>query len=182
MFKYRDNTLCFRVVDNQFALRQIQFQVKSYYITSGQDPDREVKEGLTRSASNTLPNGVALEVSFRIGRKNSASTARWFAEQVKSNQTTFNHNPDELNFALLGKLSIVTAIANAPSNLPVDVFDDIILAQGHTENGSNNWWFGGKNCVYYGCHRVRTQSARGLTYEFRRGGNLPVSEVQIIRS
>lgn len=150
-------------------------------ITDGQDPKNDNYPGMVV----TMPM-VPASLSFEVGRKGSGQVADWFASHIASNQNTFNHNPDDLNFAFLGALRFSFATGKSYT------FNDIALAQGHTENGANNWWFGGKNCgylqgaaipghwgQYYDTNLVRCtgtdQYGQAVWADFMRGGAGPIS-------
>lgn len=167
--KYHDNSVVICLSSGRdYSLIEGSYRVNDFYITSGQDPKGKVYKGLT----NTF--GSDGKMSFQVGRKGNSSPASWFKGQVKASQTTFNHNPRDLNFAFLGKLELTIKGGLLGSNVETFEFSDIVIAQGHTV-GSNNWWFGGKNCKHIGNNTVSCLgvSASGMTLEFhfRRGEN-----------
>ena len=164
--EYRNNEVTFSVSSN--TLVKGSFTVEDYSITDGQDPKNHIQKGFTANCGN---DGV---FTFSIGRKGSSQVADWFKGQVSANNTTFNHDPDDLNFAMLGTLTLEF------SDNKVCKFFNIMLAQGHA-GASNNWWFGGKQAVYIGGNKVICGAINGdivELVEFERGGN-GVSEVGV---
>ncbi|KAH6912965.1 hypothetical protein BKA70DRAFT_1265639 [Coprinopsis sp. MPI-PUGE-AT-0042] len=146
------------------------FTVEEFSITDGQDPDGRNRAGDTRFIS---PDGFG--IYFHSGRKGSTQVRDWFVSRVSSGQTTFNHDPDLLNFAFLGKMWFVFS-GNGLVKERFDM-DKTMLAQGRSFT-SNNWWFGGRNCNHIGNDEVRCRLTRvsrpdqgGWEMVFKRGGN-----------
>jgi len=163
--EYRDNEVFFAVTSNN--LSKGSFTVNEFSITDGQDPNGHIYKGFTASC------GSDGKFIFSIGRKGSKSVAEWFSARVPANRTTFDHDPGELNFAMIGTL--VLEIGNK-----VCTFYNVALAQGHS-GASNNWWFGGQQAMYNGGDTViNGASSNGIIelVEFMRGGN-SVDQVKV---
>lgn len=158
--EYRNNEVVF--ASGTGSLVKGSFTVKDFSVTDGQDPDHHIRQGFSSYC------GSDGKFNFSIGRKGSKKVAEWFSRQVNKNNTTFNHNPDDLNFAMLGTLVLEF------QNNKIFTFNNIVLAQGHSA-GSNNWWFGGTDCHNIGGNKVNTvvKSNKGPLNEFifLRGGN-----------
>ncbi|EJL74800.1 hypothetical protein [Chryseobacterium populi] len=163
--EYRDNEVIFASTSNKLVKGS--FTVSQFSVTDGQDPKGHIYAGFTASC------GSDGKFSFSIGRKGSKTVADWFSARVPGNKTTFNHKPDELNFAMIGTL--VLEFSNA-----VCTFYNVALAQGHA-GASNNWWFGGQQAMYNGSDSVIYGAlSNGLVQlvSFQRGGN-DVNEVKV---
>lgn len=140
--KYHPNTV--QIIGRGFELYKENesygdFVIKDFYVTDGQDPDGNIKIGDTYHLNK---DG---EMTFYVGRKKDSDTADFWKKYIKPECNTLNKNPDELNFAILGTLTL-----NVSSNTYGKhriVYEDICIAQGH--NIQNNWWFGGKKDCYY---------------------------------
>ena len=146
-----------------YKLLEATYTISDFSITNGQDPDHVNKVGQVR-------NFVG-DVTFRVGRKGSSQVATWWRNHIASYQNTFNKGPDDLNFAFIGKLSIVLTGGSLGGAQERFTLDDIAFAQGHAID--NNWWFGGKNCSYLSDNTVRAaaKSANKGTwhFDFHRG-------------
>jgi len=144
------------------------YTVKDFSIASGQDPDNHIYSGLK------VEFGQDGKMSFRVGRKGSDETAKWFNERVHSDQTTFNHTADKLNFAFLGTLELTLTGGFLQDVKKTFIFEGIAIAQGHAGT-SNNWWFGGKCCSHIGGNQVlvkgKVKGGPGVKFRFHRGGN-----------
>jgi hypothetical protein len=173
--RYHDNEVYINVSpDSKYRITGGSYKIKSFSITSGQDPDNNIRRGVE------IPLGKDGKMSFRLGRKGDDSVATWFKSEVKANRTTFNDIPDDLNFAFSGKLKLTLEGGILGNESETFVLDDIVIAQGH-KWGSNNWWFGGKNCKYIGKKTVSCScsSSTGMVMDFKflRGGN-DVDEIE----
>lgn len=158
------------------------FLVKDFSITDKQDPGTNLgPRPLLGSQNNQY-------FEFYVGRKGSSKVANWFASRISSSQNTFDKNPGDLNFAFLGDLTLTLNLKQPDptgSYRQTVVFDDIVLAQGHS-GSTNNWWFGGKNCHYdkdnmVYCAGTATTGQRVFAY-FWRGGNSSSDDIVNIRS
>ena len=87
-----------------------------------------------------------------------------FVSKVGAGQTTFNHNPDDLNFAFLGKMWFIFS-GNGLVNERFDI-DKTMLAQGRSGT-SNNWWFGGESCEVCGGPSCPRDTVNCLGYDER---------------
>ena len=101
------------------------FEVKDFCITEGQDPDGKIKVGNKYSINNEG------EIVFSVGRKGSEKVAKWWKENIYANQTTFNHDPEDLNFAFIGDLVLNASTSNDVVKKTI-TFKNIGLAQGHS--------------------------------------------------
>ena len=150
---YRDNTLIVSGHFSGFELHQVSYQTTDFSVTTGQDPDNKIYHQLINDF--TL-DSMKARTTFSIGRKNSSEVANWFSKRVPKIRTTINESPRELNFAFIGTFTLT--VSHEDEDWITDrtfVFEDIALAQG-SNYFRNNWWFGGKNCVYLG---LNTESA-----------------------
>ena len=68
------------------------FEVKDFCITEGQDPEGKIKLGNKYSINK---DG---EIVFSVGRKGSKTVADWWKDRMVADHTTFNHDPEELNY------------------------------------------------------------------------------------
>jgi hypothetical protein len=175
---YRDNTVQLPITSSSYNLVSGTYVINSYSITSGQDPNGYIRSGTTKAWA-----GNSSSITFKVGRSGSSSVASWFSNNIKASQTTFNHNPDDLNFAFLGTMKLTLSGGVLGSNQDTYTINDVALAQGHA-GGSNNWWFGGKTCSYQEDNKVHctgTSSAGYVvSFDFRRGGSgNPVDTVEL---
>ncbi len=135
---YHDNDVIF---DFKFA-GQVKnggrYTIADFYVPSAQDPNHHIF--INKVVDMHLTGDDSAKLTFVIGRKGSTHVANWWSNRVNTNECNYNFKPDKLNFAFIGYLT-----------LNVDgkyyVFSDFALAQGHSFI-YNNWWFGGKNCLY----------------------------------
>lgn len=147
------------------------FEVKDFCITEGQDPDGKIKVGNKYSINNEG------EIVFSVGRKGSEKVAKWWKENIYANQTTFNHDPEDLNFAFIGDLVLNASTSNDVVKKTI-TFKNIGLAQGHS-GASNNWWFGGEKMHYIGNNKVAGEDENSIIgLCAHRGGN-GVNEVEV---
>jgi len=151
------------------------YTVTDFMVTPGEDSD--LKVGQIKEFDDT---GL---FSFGVDRSSSASVATWFSERIASNQNTFNHEPDELNFAIMGNLILVIGNVNLPNGEDSFIFTNIALAQGSSFL-SNNWWFGSKTAVWGETNLVTIvgsglNSGKNATITFLRGGGYPVNEIVV---
>ncbi|MDN0123224.1 hypothetical protein QVN60_08495 [Yersinia aleksiciae] len=175
---YHDNTVKLPVTSSGYNLVSGTYVINSYSVTSGQDPDGYIHRGITKIWAGNSSN-----ITFKVGRSGSSSVASWFSSNIKANQTTFNHDPDDLNFAFIGTMKLTLSGGVLGSNQDTYTISDVALAQGHSL-GRNNWWFGGKTCSYQDGNKVRctgTSSAGYVvSFDFRRGGSgNPVDTVEL---
>lgn len=169
MATIRDNDL-YITVPSEYKIINGSYKIKDEKITSGQ-------EGSTRK-NTTLTCGSDGKFVFNVGRKGKDYVASWFNSQVDtSKNTTFGHPAGNLNFAFIGDLSL-----KIQTNLKQETysFKDIVIAQG--KNGSsNNWWFGGRQCMNIGNNQVSMLSdVSSLSFCFKRGGN-SVNHIDILK-
>lgn len=133
-----------------FKIVSTGWRVTGVSVTSGQDPDGNVKVG------QTVKDRRDGKISFRLGRKGSEATANWFKDSSRapSSKNTFNKNPDKLNFAVELDLELGIVWPELTGETEVVVkFPKIVVAQGHAGT-ANNWWFGGNRCSYKALNSV----------------------------
>ncbi|KAH6901018.1 hypothetical protein BKA70DRAFT_1524540 [Coprinopsis sp. MPI-PUGE-AT-0042] len=176
-FKYRDNDVFVPYKGGGgWSVAGGVFTVTERSITEGQDPDNLNKPVMRKVIKDED------KMTFRVGRSKSLNVARWFTKRVLAQANTFNHDPEELNFAFFGSLTFLIF----GNDMEGDAFTipSVVFAQGSTKN-NNNWWFGGETCRHKGDHQVRCRAIRkcnpseGWQMDFRRGGGNPVSTVEI---
>ncbi|KAF9256624.1 hypothetical protein L218DRAFT_1007176 [Marasmius fiardii PR-910] len=176
-FKYHDNEVDFQLAvgSTPIIISSGSFTVTSFMISSGQDPDHRNRIGDVHTfTANTVQDQKFV---FTCGRHGTSEVANFWNTNIPPYRNTFGHTAGDLNFAFLGTLVLTVG--------PYTVtFTDIGLAQGH-DNTSNNWWFGGKNCVRGNGNIVTCtgtdQNGMGATFTFARGNPLgiPVNLVNI---
>jgi len=174
--KYHDNEVFIQVQnDFGYSLKKGSYLVESFSVTPGQDPDGKIYNGLKL---NFESDG---KMSFRVGRKGSETVANWFTNNIPASHTTFNHDPEKLNFAFIGSLNLTVSGGIFGKNEIEFTFPNIALAQG-SDFLSNNWWFGGKDCNNVGSNTVscigKNQNGLTIPFYFLRGGN-SVDKVQV---
>ncbi len=164
---YHDNEVVISL-GGGYSIVSGKYVVNGYSVTSGQDPDGNIHDGLTKTFNI---NG---EMSFRVGRKGSSSVAKWFNGQISEHQNTFGHTAGELNFAFIGTLTLTITGGILGGGQGTYVFEDVAIAQGHS-GASNNWWFGSKHSTYIGNNRVTCEGTNeqgyAVSFTFLRGGN-----------
>lgn len=158
--EYHNNEVTFSVTSND--LIDGSFTVNGFSVTSGQDPDNKIYTGLVAKCES---DG---KFTFSVGRKSSTEVASWFSSQVSGDKTTFDEDPGELNFAMIG-----TLVLNFSNGINC-TFYNIAIAQGHS-GASNNWWFGGQQAMYNGgntviCGASSNQQSNIPLLQFQRGG------------
>ena len=165
---YRDNSVTFSLAGSGYSLVNGSYTVDTFSVTSGQDPQGRIHQGLQASM-----NGGG-GMTFSVGRKGSEGVANWFNAQVPASQTTFGHGAGKLNFAFLGTLRMKLTGGILGGGAETFTFGKVALAQGHS-GASNNWWFGGRNCVNIDSNRVSCEGVdskgSAVSFVFWRGGN-----------
>lgn len=167
--KYHDNDIMLRF--DGFTICEGTFTIKSYSIAKGQDPDECISVG------KVITIGTNGKLTLRVGRMGSREVAQWWKANIPASCTTFNSDPAELNFAVIGDLRI--KLMNADGNTFTMVAEDAAFAQGKSGT-SNNYWFGGKNMTHCEDNKVMvtvcTQGEDVYYFRATRGGN-DVNEV-----
>ncbi len=166
LMTYHDNRIELASLEG-YAILEGSYTITDFSVTDGQDPDGCIYNGLE------VPL-VQNELSFRIGRKGSAKPANWWNATLEAQQTTFDHPAGTLNFALLGTLRLTLTGGILGGGSKTFSFTDVGLAQGRS-GLSNNWWFGGKQCVNIHDNRVLAEGedeiGSSISFCFSRGGN-----------
>lgn len=180
-FSYHDNVVNLPIADH-YSVKDGSFTVESFKISSGQDPDGKIYQGLKVGMS-----GAKNELTFTIGRHKTDEVAKWFTKRVPAGNNTFNKDPGKLNFALMGTLVLdLKASGWVPAQGPF-TFKDIMFAQG-SSGAANNWWFGGKHCTNSYTddkHSVlcfgEDANGRVISFEFKRGGEGSITDVNTVQ-
>lgn len=128
---YHDNSVKFEN-DNIQAGKYV---VKDFYIPSAQDPDHHVKIGTVAHMNIFHHFGI---LYFKLGRKGSTNVANWWKNRVSPDENIYGDDPDKLNFAMLGDLTMTIGGKTY-------IFSDFYLAQGHILV-INPWWIGSREC------------------------------------
>ena len=118
---------------------KVNFQVSRHSITHGQP-----YSGVTAKDN---------AITVKAGRKASQYVSHNFNNWIRGRQNTFDKKPQMLNFAVEGKLTLSGKdISGKIVKNTTVILDDMVLAQGHTAGGRNNWWIGGviANCIVLG--------------------------------
>ncbi|XP_075262431.1 uncharacterized protein LOC142354047 [Convolutriloba macropyga] len=121
-------------------LEKIEFEIKNFSITAGQDPsqDPKISRGEIVKGTNKL--------TFEIGRKASSEVATWFNSLLNPRQHTLGESVSAANFALFGTLKFT--LGSRYNGYEKDYeFEDIAFVQHHVSIWKNNWELGGRNCV-----------------------------------
>ena len=145
------------------------YTIDDFKVSDGQDPDGYIYKGLIASFGS---NGTT---SFKVGRHGTSDVADWFGDKFKSSETTFNHKPDDLNFAFIG-----TLVLNL-SDGDTYTFKDVGLAQG-SSGVNNNWWFASQSGKYLGSHEITfagTRSNGDAVSSVALRGNNDASQIKI---
>lgn len=98
---YRENSVELKCDDSTYTMMNLEFVVREHKVSDGQDPDGGITDGSSRSFK-----GKSGAMVFLCGRQGSSEVAQWFTHHVPGSSTTFNHDPVNLNFALIGDLKI----------------------------------------------------------------------------
>lgn len=169
--KYHDNDVILRFAG--FSLCDgSTFTIKSCCVTKGQDPDGCVNAGKVVTINK---DG---KMTLRVGRKGSKEVAEWWKANIPAGCTTFNKDPGELNFAVIGNLRLNLKTSDG-KEFTMEA-EDAAFAQGKS-GVNNNWWFGGRNMANCEDNKVMVTVCKqddNLYYiRATRGGN-DVNEVK----
>ncbi|KAI1160281.1 hypothetical protein F5B18DRAFT_675986 [Nemania serpens] len=178
---YQDNTVRLLFVST-YKLDDAVFTVTGLSITEGQDPKHKNKIGDVK-----LWSGERASIMWSVGRSKSTQVADFWKKSIKASENTFNHNPEDLNFAFLGEmdLTISGGVFTEPTLFTIGTeFDFGRVAIGQGSSGlTNNWWFGCNLGTNIGGYRIRCPAVSGsgqqLWLDFCRGG--PSNAVNEIR-
>lgn len=142
---YHNNEVSFQNDDIQSG----RYVVKDYSIPSDQDPDHNIKIGTVVNMSIISPcyylEGL---LTFRLGRKGSTDVANWWKNRVSSDENIHHYDPDKLNFAMKGDLTVKISGKSY-------VFSDFYIGQGHWL-WENVWWIGSRECSNTGDDEIMT--------------------------
>jgi hypothetical protein len=171
---YHDNEIIIDPIKNNNS----SFSVNDLAITNGQDPDGYNYKGMQVPINNGIMN-------FKVGRKSSNDVAQWFSNYVKDDQNTFNSEPNDLNFAFKGDLTLGDRQFGFA---PPYTFKDIVLAQeGNYYLFRNRWWLGGEHCSFIGDSKISCEGTdknkKKLNLILKRGSDgLSENTVSILNS
>ncbi|RWA06816.1 hypothetical protein EKO27_g8295 [Xylaria grammica] len=164
---YHDNKVRLPFTAGTYKLDSASFTVTDLSITPGQDPDIK-----NRVRDVKLWNGERGSIQWSVGRSKSTKVAQFWKENIKAGESTFGHNPDELNFAFMGRmdLTISGGVFTVPTTFTIE---KAAIGQG-SSGATNNWWFGCSRGTNVGGYRVRcsamSESGQPLWFYFLRGG------------
>lgn len=168
---YRENRINFAASAGGYMIVSAKYVITGYRITDGQDPSGNITVGTTRIWSGNYGS-----INYSVGRSGSTDVANWFKGIIRSSQNTFNQNPDKLNFAFIGTLTITLTDGPLGDNQITYTLSNIALGQGGL-GGTTDWWFGGKTCRYQGNNVVRcsgtTTAGKTVSFDFFHGDNTP---------
>ena len=154
------------------------FKINNYSVTKDQ----------IKSDSNIKTNEIIAinsdgELTFIVNRKKSTDVASWWTKEIGSKHCTFNEEPEELNFAVLGDLEINVTGGIFGETTKTIKYQNVALAQGHTAT-RNNWWFGGKHFLYLNHNRAISSNENQIECTAIRGteetGDLDVNIVHLV--
>jgi hypothetical protein len=173
---YHDNAVKMVMKNSGYSILGGTYTTSDQSISGGQDPNHKNNPPQTYDVSG---DG---KISFSVGRNGSEAVANWFASRAGGNLNTFGKNPGKLNFAFQGDLTLSIQGAGLSPDQPV-VFKDIFLAQGHS-GSTNNWWFGGFNCMKTAgnsTNEVVCKSANypAMKFTFTRGDYTPLNRTPV---
>lgn len=160
---YHDNDVTIDLDVSGLSIETGSYTISDFKVSDGQDPDGKIYKGLVASFGS---NGT---MTFKVGRHGTSSVADWFKDEFSADQTTFGHDPDDLNFAFIGTLVMELSDGNTYT------YENVGLAQGHS-GASNNWWFASQSGIYIGSDELvfagtRSNGGSALTTKAERGGN-----------
>ena len=155
--EYRDNKIKIINGTSTYIFHTLTYEITDFSVTSGQDPDNKIRIGLINDFTLSRWYG---STTFQVGRKKSSDVADWFMDKIPEYRNIYNNYPGELNFAFIGKLTLVVSSGKGKLiNEGTLTFENVAIAQG-SNFYSNNWWFGGEHCAYTNGHEV---ICRGLS-------------------
>lgn len=137
--RYHDNEVVIVNSGNCTFVRKGIFKIIDCCVTDGQDPNNNIDKGKEFQVET---DGT---ITFRVGRKKSSKVAKWWKEHIPADRNTYQEDPDELNFAMIGELTLYLKGGCFGDSEVTLVLKDVAFAQG-SYGTRNNWWFGGKNC------------------------------------
>lgn len=114
------------------------FEIEDGYITPGQDTENRVKVGNVYE----IQKDGSLEIS--VGHKMSYRTGNWWKSHLLKNQTTRQYYPDQLHYALKGKLTLYLRGAVFGNRKPVKLqIPNFYISHGKDIRGF--FYIGGEN-------------------------------------
>jgi 1-phosphatidylinositol phosphodiesterase len=116
---------------NEVQLRLTGIDIQSFDVTSYSIEDGQPYSGVTVLGD---------KITVHAGRSGSDTVADWFKTMANTGIVvacdTFDRYPSKLNFAVYGTLTFISAGKTF-------VVKNMLLAQGSSARGRNNWWVGG---------------------------------------
>ena len=123
------------------------YTVLGFWIPSAQDPDHHIKIGtVVKLDLISTTYGETGQLDFVLGREGTYGAATYWRDRISSDQNNYNKEPDKLNFAIRGDLTIILSGKTY-------VFSDFFIGQGHNISG-NNWWIGSRECSNVGSNSI----------------------------
>ena len=134
---YQDNWVKMTWVPEPFGYGFVsaKFIVDQLSISPGQDPQEKNKVGDTKEWE-----GESGKIMWSVGRHGTDTVAKWWSARIKVKESTFGHDPKELNFAFIGHMELLIKGGAFPSPVYFTIAE-VAIGQGHA-GSSNNWWFG----------------------------------------
>lgn len=138
--KYHDNHVLikFKSDTGEYKLIGGKYCIIDAAVSPGQDPDENLKKEKIFSFGN---DG---DINIRVGRHKTKEVAEWWKERIEKNFNTFYDDPDELNFAMIGNLTMEIEEISSQRIFTL-YYEQVALAQGHSGT-RNNWWLGCPFC------------------------------------
>lgn len=135
---------------NDYIIESASYKVTGYCVS-----DNKITDVTDNKIYNIKPNGNTISFDFGFEQEATVKTSKWFTDRIASNENTFKKNPDKLNFAVIGDLTIVLKGKSHPNR--IYNFKDVAFAQGSSFT-ANNWWFGGKKAESISGYQVMLPS------------------------
>lgn len=143
------------------------FTVTEHCVTEGED------HNISDGAQYWLGADDTDTFNFKADRSGSEEVADWWKQRIRASETTFNHEPDKLNFAVKGTLKLWAKGSPHKEGQTLE-FPNTFIAQGHVGT-TNNWWFGITGATQAQNERdnniLAPDSTGNFTIEFQRGSN-----------
>lgn len=122
--------------DNRFTLLNDGITAATFVMT-----DYDISPGQPWRGVTVWPSDKGIVFDVDAGRHKTAGVATWFHTAYEGGHQiatdAFIDRPLELNFAFRGNLYFTSY-----NRIQVIVYD-LVIAQGHNDNGRNNWHIGG---------------------------------------
>lgn len=138
--KYHDNHVLikFKSDTGEYKLIGGKYCIIDAAVSPGQDPDENLKK------EKIFSFGSDGDINIRVGRHKTKEVAEWWKERIGKNFNTFYDDPDELNFAMIGNLTMEIEEISSQRIFTL-YYEQVALAQGNSGT-RNNWWLGCPFC------------------------------------